>query len=93
LINWSPKRPVSAGVAELEQIGGVEAEGHQDFQAAAACDPQRPRSATYKIAFSIGKFLKCTFPRFNGTLVFRSPIQERPRTFRAHETPSKIALP
>jgi len=32
-------------VAELEQMGGVEAEGHQDLQAAAACDPQRPGSA------------------------------------------------
>ena len=31
-------------VAELEQMGGVEAEGHQDLQAA-ACDPQRPGSA------------------------------------------------
>jgi hypothetical protein len=31
--------------------------------------------------------------RDNGTFVFRSPIQERPGTFRAHETPSNIALP
>jgi hypothetical protein len=32
-------------VAELEQMGGVEAGGHQDLQAAAACDTQRPGSA------------------------------------------------
>jgi hypothetical protein len=44
---------------------------------------------TYKI---VGRFLKCTFPRFDGTFVFRSAIEERPRTFRAQETHSKVAL-
>jgi len=42
-------------VAELEQMGGVEAEGHQDLQAAVARDPQRSGSAQVLSAVVLGQ--------------------------------------